>query len=504
METLPRDKNFSSPYVKKYFYFNFHIIICSIWVIIQCALVAYYYTSLKSNSNISNIVTNLYNGFLFAKVSALLINFNFMLLFVILNKYIISLVTNLSYLLPVNCIVGYHIVINMSILLFSIIHVASHVYNFYIIDGNTWTFNSLKKSTAGITGIILVCLYFVVYTFSLRIVRKRFYELFALSHLLHFGIVITLLLHGSFCFFKTDDGRCLSPTFWIYIIIPFTLFIIEKVFREYTSNKKTVFLNIKKYNDNCSRIEIYKPFFEFKAGQWVLVNCPNISRFQWHPFTIVSNPIENGKIELLVKETGTWTKKFTELLYENNFHRDQIKIKVSNPYGYRYDIITKYRAAVLIAGGIGITPFISLLKSLPCNLGHGNHNVYLKKVYLFWVCRNIGDFNCFLTELKEIKNEIDKYGNNKLLSVNLYITGNSETRNGTVRMSKFPLLQFKEGRPDFDTIFHDLVTWHPNNDIKLLFCGSKKMNNDITHKIHKIHNVTNNTKFIFQQGETFT
>lgn len=497
--TLPRyDKHYSNVF-QTFILFNINKIIFILWISCQIGLFIYNYKSLQKTQEISYLLSTFGNGFLLAKSSALIININFLLIFLSVNKNIISLVYNI---LPINFSIGYHLLLNLSIAIFSALHIASHSYNFYILSHDKTSTSILQNvsSVVGVTGVLLICIFLIIYTSSTYYIRKNYYELFAASHLLYLGIVITLLLHSSFCFLHTDNSTCLGSSTWKYISIPFLLFLFERLHREYTGHQPTTFLNIKRHHSDCYTIDIYKQFFEFKPGQSILVNCPAISKFQWHPFTITSNPIENGHVQICIKETGTWTKQFTEYLSVNNFEKGNIKLKISKPYGNCYNIITKYRVAVLIAGGIGITSFMSLLKSLPCSLGHGNKYVYLKKVYIYWVCRHTRDFDCFLSEIKNIKAELDKYGD--LLELNLFITGVEETM--FKRLSLYPpSVQFTYGRPHFDNILYSLDKLHPNTNIKLLCCGSKSMHDDISKTVN-IVNKNTHSKFIFRNSNMFT
>jgi NADPH oxidase len=490
MYTLPREKQ--NKIIQKYVFTNIHPIVCCAWITFQVSLIIYFCIVLSNNINLDNLMSTISYGFIIAKVSALMININFLILFLVMNKRILSTISNISYLLPINCHIQYHIYIVYLLLFYSFVHVLAHLYNFYIIDNGTYM--SLINTSAGVTGIILIILFSIICIFSIKYIRNNYFELFAITHLLYIFIIITIIFHGSFCFLQDINENCISGQFWMYIIIPFSLFIIERCYREYNSYQKTIFLDIKKYHGNCNEITFYKTFFEYHPGQWVLINCPKISAFQWHPFTITSNPIENGLIQVVIKERGDWTKQFIKLL------DDDIKIKISYPYGYRYDVITKYRVAVLIAGGIGITAFMGLIKSLSCSLGHGNKHVYLKKVYLYWTCKDIKDFHCFVDTLKKIKLELDKYGD--FFIIELFITGLSMSN----RLSLYPpVFNYIYGRPNFDTIFSDLCKLHPSNNIKLFLCGSKKMNDDLLHIVKKFNNTNSNTtQFIYQPGEIFT
>ena len=41
--------------------------------------------------------------------------------------------------------------------------------------------------------------------------------------------------------------------------------------------------------------------FEFEMGQYVFLNFPEISLYQWHPFTISSSPYDKVNIMLMLK-----------------------------------------------------------------------------------------------------------------------------------------------------------------------------------------------------------
>lgn len=56
-------------------------------------------------------------------------------------------------------------------------------------------------------------------------------------------------------------------------------------------------------------LQIKKEKINPKAGQYIFINCPQISYFQWHPFTLTSAP-EESFISINFKIVGDWTKSF--------------------------------------------------------------------------------------------------------------------------------------------------------------------------------------------------
>lgn len=110
----------------------------------------------------------------------------------------------------------------------------------------------------------------------------------------------------------------------------------------------------------------------FRAGQFVFVSfrAPGISR-EWHPFTISSAP-GTGDFTVTIKSLGSYTRKLTELAGSLN----GAQAMVEGAYGrfsFRY---FQNPAQVWVGGGIGITPFLSMAKSLANEPGPYNIDLY--------------------------------------------------------------------------------------------------------------------------------
>ena len=63
-------------------------------------------------------------------------------------------------------------------------------------------------------------------------------------------------------------------------------------------------------------LHISKPRgWSHKAGQFVFLNAPAVSWFQWHPFSIASPP-NSPTITLLIQRSGDWTGKLIDTLFD--------------------------------------------------------------------------------------------------------------------------------------------------------------------------------------------
>lgn len=104
----------------------------------------------------------------------------------------------------------------------------------------------------------------------------------------------------------------------------------------------------------------------YLAGQFAFFTFPNISKREQHPFTISNHPYEDT-LRLTVKGLGDYTDNLNTKL-----NIDDTAL-VEGPYGHFSSKYVKEYDQIWIAGGIGITPFLSLAKDLHTN-----------KVKLFW------------------------------------------------------------------------------------------------------------------------
>lgn len=112
------------------------------------------------------------------------------------------------------------------------------------------------------------------------------------------------------------------------------------------------------------RMNPEKEAMSYKAGQFIFIRFrqagSEISK-EWHPFTISSAP-SNTQLEISVKGLGDYTNKLAEL-------QPGAYAEVEGAYGRFGYVNYSAKNQIWIAGGIGITPFLSMLKDLPAE-GH--------------------------------------------------------------------------------------------------------------------------------------
>jgi len=92
-------------------------------------------------------------------------------------------------------------------------------------------------------------------------------------------------------------------TFWKYILFSLALYLFERLLREYRSRQRTWITAVILHPSQVIELQFKKEKTRIAAGQYIMLNCPEISYFQWHPFSITSAP-EEDFISIHIREFG--------------------------------------------------------------------------------------------------------------------------------------------------------------------------------------------------------
>ncbi|KAJ2379096.1 hypothetical protein IW150_000395 [Coemansia sp. RSA 2607] len=167
----------------------------------------------------------------------------------------------------------------------------------------TFIMLAFHKQTGIIGHCMLACLVFMMAS-AMPIVRRKLFELFYLLHHLSFVIVILIFFHIPGTAFK------------YYIAGPGSIYVIDRLYRFVRSRtNRPEILSVIEHPSNVIELRFAKRGMEYQVGQFIYLNVPSISWFQWHPFTLTSAP-EEDELSVHIYVAGGWTKQLVQTFRE--------------------------------------------------------------------------------------------------------------------------------------------------------------------------------------------
>ena len=173
-------------------------------------------------------------------------------------------------------------------------------------------------------------------------------------------------------------------------------------------------------------------------GSYYYLHVQDVNGYEWHPFSVAGARSELGgpvEVTFHIKSStlpDSWTSSLRGLVGRNSAShgevapsevsqhdslRPKLYVSLDGPYGSMNVDAHSYRYVVMVAGGIGITPFLHLLKLLSKQIplvGGG------REAEVIWVMREEGLWKALGSELVEAV----KLSDGRLsVRVQVYITG---------------------------------------------------------------------------------
>lgn len=448
-------------------------------------------------------------------------------------------VSFINKLIPIDENIWFHKITAYSILFCTVVHSIGHYVNFYKMDKlyrqdpngpfKLTAAELLYKSPAGITGHIMLLCMVLMYTTAKQSQRHKSFEAFWYTHHLAFVMLGALMFHGIGCIVRDQNGTCRGYESYKVLAIGYVLYIIERCIRAYRARLDTRLVKAIQHPAGVIELQIQKPSFSYKPGQYMFINVPDISKYQWHPFTITSSPFEDY-VSVHIRQAGDWTRalgtrmgvekeekggssnrprqaavggrpeKKTELMDDRG---EEIrvragfsmpKVQIDGPFGAPTEDVFDHEIVVLVGSGIGVTPFASILRDI---WYRANNNMPLKtkRIEFYWVSRDLSSFKWFQSLLSTVEQSML----NVKLQIHIYCTAvmkadqqhnlalhmndqfeGVDTITGLRALTNF-------GRPNFGAIFSELRqgisngTYLPGanqefaTNVAVFFCGPGAM-----------------------------
>ncbi len=238
----------------------------------------------------------------------------------------------------------------------------------------------------------LIALFGFMVTASLASLYKTIgiaYEIWRNIHLLNYVLFPLALVH---VFYHTVSGSALFY-FWILLAVLYAALIIYRLLRinNIKSNPYDI-VEVRQEAKDIWSLDFSGKKVDFKPGQFMFIQLlRNGHLSSSHPFTISNSPTRD-RLSITPKKLGDFTSTIKDTKVGD-------KAFIDAPYGVFSFLNYKHEELVFIAGGIGITPFISMLRYI-------YDQQLSKQVTLFWTNRDESNL-CFREELEQMEEEME-------------------------------------------------------------------------------------------------
>ncbi|KAI9032839.1 hypothetical protein CLU79DRAFT_842083 [Phycomyces nitens] len=376
----------------------------------------------------------------------------------------------------------------------------------YYPDQNNSLFDTITRSPMAISGSGLIILVSILVFGSHPLVRSMSYRLFRLTHLLSFGglVVLGILHHWAFL---------------VFYAAVFGVWMVDQIQR-YRDSCPVNLISMEALPGKIVKLRL-EPLYEaptFIPGQFAYVSLASsrlASLAFSHPFSIsridddgtdklrnresteqMSSPDGNHgnnfylEPETMVTKTNTSRSVFTfhiktsgrrtSALYrlaQDTSNEDHGRFSMSRPLGFPLLSMAghgfgEFETVVLIAQGIGITPWIAVLQYMQQN------QVQTKELNLIWSVPSTGklcniQYLCtnqsFLDVLHAFMQELSSWESMSYLDVyfDVYIT-----REVPAVDPGLNVLQVHHGRPDYGCVLETIRQRKPDSHVALGLCAT--------------------------------
>ncbi|XP_002511897.2 ferric reduction oxidase 2 isoform X1 [Ricinus communis] len=248
--------------------------------------------------------------------------------------------------------IKYHIWLGHLVMVFFTAHGLSYISYWAVTHQISEMLKWRKADFSNVAGEVALLAGLGLWAATFPRIRRKMFELFFYTHHLYILFVFFFLMHVPISF-----ACIMLPGFYLFLVDRYLRFLQSR------TNVRLVSARILP----CETLEINfskSPGLSYNPTSILFVNVPSISKLQWHPFTITSSSnLEPEKLSVMIKSEGSWSKKLYQLLSSPS-SVDRLEVSVEGPYGPASTPFLRHDALVMVSGGSGITPFITIIREI--------------------------------------------------------------------------------------------------------------------------------------------
>lgn len=396
---------------------------------------------------------------------------------------------------PSSILLKYHRAFGRLTLIHATLHAALTIEHYVKVGGITALLAN-GYVQAGMTAWVSLILLFIT---SIPIIRRRYFEAFYYPHFLFLAFVIGALIHAV-----------LAKEFLLPGLGLWGLDILIRVFYNF---RRVKVVSAEGFGNSVVKFRLHGVQAR-RPGQIAWIQVPSIS-MSWHPFTLASSK-KDGEATIAVRGLGGFTRKLQSATFGSGpttlssassglnegadramemsvMETGQAKmahdvLRVAGPYGLGSLEWDQYPVVCIVAGGIGITPGISIasyiIQRAASNREDSTKNHWT--IYIIWIVKDIRHLRWFEEELIQLSGLAGHPDNRATLNVDIHVststtkslepaagsqaTGNSYSYEGPGAVY--------QGRPNLMAWFEGIRLKNDRLDAAVSICGPKPLIRD--------------------------
>ncbi|GMF60648.1 unnamed protein product [Phytophthora fragariaefolia] len=344
------------------------------------------------------------------------------------------------------------------------------------------TLNEKYGEVTPLPGFVAFVCFVAMLFLSIEYIRRMFFEVFYFTHrvLSIVGFVFTILHAPKFI--------------GLALCVPLGLYALGLLYRwssAFTGSYKAV---VSVHSGSNSTALILEPTaktgkmaMKVNPGSYFLVRLPAISATQWHPFSSIVTP-DGKSLGFCVKAMGSGS--FTRKLLEKANTQYELTANLCGPFGKMSLNVDRYDAVVLVAGGVGITPMMSLINQsrlFPKTSSDSDKAPKAADWYVLWSVREPDDI-LMMEQFLPTHAQLDYAARASVQDPNMAILGNnapaptninwmfhvSNARSdGVVTRANGETLSYRGGQPILDELIN--TSRFNGRKVTVVACGPPTM-----------------------------
>ncbi|KAF9776271.1 hypothetical protein IL306_005579 [Fusarium sp. DS 682] len=379
--------------------------------------------------------------------------------------------------IPSPVLLQYHRWIGLATVSHTTAHVSFNIQHYIETKQVTTSFRNHRIQVGLMAWIALAILFLT----ALPIVRRRFFEVFYYTHALFFVFIVGALIHAAH-----------GPEFMLPGLL---LWGADRAIRFAYNFRRIQVQSVENFEGNVTKFKV-KGLQTRSPGQVIWLQIPRVSLVNWHPFTVASAPNDPEKMATIaVRGLGGFTKavqyadcsgdgdqRGCASLDSDNMMAHPLKMRLDGPYGVGSVSWGLLPVTVLVAGGIGITPGISIASHVIRQASTVAGRNSMAHVHLLWVVKEAQHIQWFAEELTALAKACAMPDSPATLDISIFVTGGAlramQMDEGSQEMHDINSLQpwsTHMGRPDLRHWFRQLKSKHLGMDAAVNLCGPRQL-----------------------------